>query len=397
MADVDLDELRAELADFAQPQKKAARSPREERVIAGFEDILKFVDEHGRPPAHGEDRDIFERLYAVRLDRIRSQEDCRQLVAPLDKHGLLDAGAPGVGEDAADFMTDDELLAELGGAGGADDDISTLKHVRPRAEINAAEEVAQRRPCPDFDRFKPLFDAVRQDLKSGARQSRRFREDAAVRQGEFFILGGQIVFVAGVPEDLTLTEHGHAQGRLRVIYDNGTEGDNLLRSFVRALYKDEGGRRITEPDAGPLFGAEATDDDQETGTIYVLRSKSEAPEIAAHRELLHKVGVTGGEVDVRTARAAKDATFLLADVEIVATYKLFGINRFKLENLLHRVLAPARLDLTITDRFGHLVQPKEWYLVPLAVVDEVVERIRDGSIVNFRYEPSSASLTAAVT
>ncbi len=393
MADLDLDELRAELDDFAQPQKKAARSPREERVIAGFEDILRFVDEHGRPPCHGEDRDIFERLYAVRLDRIRAQADCRELVAPLDRHGLLDAPHAGVGEGSEPFITDDELAAELAGVGGPDD-ISTLRHVRPRAEINAAEEVAQRRPCRDFDRFKPLFEAVRRDLKNGIRQARRFREDAAIRQGEFFILGGQIAYVAEVPEDLEVTEHGHAQGRLRVIYDNATEGDNLLRSFVRALYKDEGGRRISEPEAGPLFGAEATDGDQDTGTIYVLRSKSEAPEIAVHRELLHKVGVTSGDVSVRTAQAATDPTFLLADVEVVATYKLFGIQRFKLESLLHRVLSPARLDITIRDRFGQPVQPREWYLAPLSIIDEVVERIRDGSIVHFRYDPTSAELVA---
>lgn len=392
MADPDLDELRAELEDFAQPKKQAARSPREERVIAGFEDIQRFVDEHGRAPRHGEDRDIFERLYAVRLDRIRAQADCRELVAPMDRHGLMDGAPGGVAEGDEPFITDDELAAELGGLGGAGDDISTLRHVRPRAEINAAEEVAQRKPCRDFDRFQPLFEAVRRDLKSGVRQSRRFREDAAIRQGEFFILGGQIAYVAEVPEDPEMTEHGHAQGRLRVIYDNGTEGDNLLRSFVRALYKDEGGRRITEPDAGPLFGGEAADDDLESGTIYVLRSQSEHPLVAANRALVHKIGVTGGSVEARVAHAAHDATYLLADVEIVATYRLFNINRTKLENLLHRVLAPARFDITIPDRFGHAVQPREWYLVPLAVIDEVVERVRDGSITGWVYDPRAARL-----
>ena len=397
MADPDLDELRAELADFAAPQKTASRSPREERVIAGFEDILRFVDEHGRPPRHGEDRDIFERLYAVRLDRIRAQDDCRVLVAPLDRHHLLDAAPGAVGEEGADFMTDDQLLAELGGGeGGAGDDISTLKHVRPRAEINAAEEVAQRRPCRDFDRFAPLFEAVRRDLKAGVRQSRRFREDAAIRQGEFFILGGQVAYVAQVPEDLGVTEHGHAQGRLRVIYDNGTEGDNLLRSFVRALYKDETGRRITEPDAGPLFGSEADDQDLESGTIYVLRSRSDDPFVAEHRQLLHKIGVTGGDVDARIGQAATDATFLLAGVEVVETFKLFNINRTKLEKLLHRVFAAARLDLAVPDRFGNEVQPREWFVVPLPVIEEAIERIRDGSITGYSYVPAEARLVAEV-
>jgi len=394
MADLDLDELRAELDGFARPREKGGRSPREERIIAGFEDIMCFVETHGHAPRHGEERDIFERLYAVRLDRIRAQQDCREILTPLDKHGLLEAGADGVREGNAEFVTDDDLLAELGESVAPEDDISNLRHVRPREEIKAAEEVANRRPCGDFAAFKPLFDAVRHDLKSGVRASRRFREDAAIRKGEYFILGGQIAHVASEPDDYT-TEHGHSQGRLRVVFDNGTESEPLLRSFQRALYKDEGGRRISEPSAGPLFGHEQEDGDLESGTIYVLRSKSDIPEIAANRELLHKIGVTGGSVETRIAQAATDATFLLADVEVTATYKLFDINRFKLERLLHRVLAPARFDLTISDRFGRPVQPREWYLVPLSVVDELVEKIRDGSIVNFKYDPASASLIAS--
>lgn len=383
-------ELLAELGVGIEAKKAAARTPREERVIAGFEDIVKFVDEHGRAPHHGEDRDIFERLYATRLDRIRAQPDCRDLVAPLDVHGLLAAPA-GVSEEGSEFVDDERLLAELGVPPGGDSDITKLRYVKSREEIRAAEEVANRTPCADFEAFKPLFAAVRKDLEVGIREARRFGENPTIKLGEFFILGGQIAFIAAVPEEL-VTDHGHAQGRLRVIYDNGTESDNLLRSFQRALYKDEGGRRITDPGAGPLFGHEAASDDLESGTIYVLRSKSDHPDVAAHRDLIHKIGVTGGTVEVRIAQAATDATYLLADVEVVATYKLFNINRVKLENLLHRVFAPARLDLTIHDRFGRPVQPREWYLVPLSVIDEVVGKVRDGSVTDVEYDPLTASL-----
>jgi hypothetical protein len=85
-------------------------------------------------------------------------------------------------------------------------------------------------------------------------------------------------------------------------------------------------------------------------------------------------------------------TFLMADVEIVATYELYNINRAKLENLIHRIFGPARLDIEIKDRFGQPVVPREWFLVPLFVIDEAVEKIRDGTISNFRYNPKSASL-----
>ena len=383
-------ELLAELGVAVESKKTSAHTPREERVIAGFEEILKFVDEHGRVPQHGEDRDIFERLYAARLDRIREQADCRALALPLDTHGLL-AGATGVAEPAAEFVDDADLLAELGVAPPPEEDITQLRNVKTRQEMRAAEEIANRQRCADFEIFKPLFAAVKSELENGTREARRFREDAGIKQGEFFILGGQIAYVAEVPEEFS-TEHGHAQGRLRVIYDNGTEGNPLLRSMQRALYKDDTGRRITDPSVGPLFGREAEAEDLESGTIYVLRSKSNHPDVAAHPQLIHKIGVTGGPVEARIANAANDATYLLADVEIVATYRLFNVNRTKLENLLHRVLLPARLDLTIEDRFGRPVQPREWYLVPLSVIDEVVDRVRDGSIIEFTYDPTTVTL-----
>ena len=131
----------------------------------------------------------------------------------------------------------------------------------------------------------------------------------------------------------------------------------------------------------------------ESGTIYVLRSKSNHPLIAKHRDVIHKIGVTGGRLNTRFARASLDPTFLFADVEIVATYKLNNINRAKLETLLHRFFGAARLDLEIADRFGNPVKPREWFLVPLPIIDEVVDRIRDLTIVDYEYDPSTASLT----
>jgi hypothetical protein len=396
MTDLDLDELRAELDDFAGPEKAGGRSPREERIIAGFEDIQRFVDKHGRAPQHGEDRDIFERLYAVRLDRLRGLEECRTLLGPLDRQGLLtalsaDAAAP------AESMGVDELMAELEGAAGAAD-ITDLKHVRTSADKRAAEEIANREPCPDFERFKPLFAAVQRDLDQGARTSRPFVKDAGflkadITVGQFFILGGQIAYVAEVGETFK-APNGEFDARLRVIYSNGTQSNLLRRSLQRALYKDEAGRRITEPSAGPLFAGESAEGDFASGTIYVLRSKSDHPTVAANRDVLHKIGVTGGDVKRRFGNAKLDPTFLMADVDVVATYELFNINRSRLENLIHRIFDPARLDIEIKDRFGNPVIPREWFLVPLFVIDEVVERIKDGTITGYRYDPQTARLVA---
>lgn len=386
------DEMLLELGLSAEREAKRTHTAEEERVIAGFEDILQFLKTHGRSPQHGEERDIFERLYAVRLDRLRNQPRFRALLAQLDTQGLLTAGQAGadVGE-----LDDEDLLAELDIATTAADDITTLRHVGARGEITPADEVASRAPCPDFATFKPLFDAVREDLRTGARESRKFERDASIKQGEFFILGGQLAYVASVPEELG-TEHGHAQGRLRVIYDNATQSETLLRSFQRALYKPElDGRRVTDPEIGPLFGSEPGDDDVVSGVIYVLQSRSDDPFIAANHDLVHKIGVTGGDVATRIAGAEKDPTYLLAGVEVVREYKLTDIHARRLEALFHRLFAAARLDLALPNRFGEAVRPREWFLVPLGVIDEAVDRIRDGSIVQYVYDRATATLVLA--
>jgi hypothetical protein len=388
MSDLDLDDLRAELDDFAQPEKKGGRTAREERIIAGFEEIQRFTETHGRPPQHGEDRDIFERLYAVRLDRLRALEECRSILASLDLQGLLadDKASPALSES----LDVDELLAELEGAAGTSD-IRDLRHVRTSAEKRAAEEIATRQRCEDFEIFKPLFEQVQKELDTGLRVTRPFEVKAEIEPGRFFIVGGQKAYVA-IKGEVFKTAQGMTDARLRVIFDNGTESNMLMRSLQRALNDDDAGRRITDPTAGPLFSGATEDGDEASGIIYVLRSKSDHPIVAQNRELVHKIGVTTISVDKRIAGARLQPTFLMADVEIVATYELFNINRTRLENLIHRIFEPARLDIEIKDRFGNPVIPREWFLVPIFVVNEAVEKIKDGTITSYRYDPKAAAL-----
>jgi len=229
-------------------------------------------------------------------------------------------------------------------------------------------------------------------LKTGERQTLKYQDNAAVNQGDLFILDGQKVMVADMGEPF-ISDYGRQDRRLRVVYDNTTESDLLLRSLQRALNKDKDSRRITNPDFGPLFADAEAADDLPTGYIYVLRSKSNHPFIAENRSIVHKIGVTGGDVKRRIANAKKDSTYLLADVEIIATFKLANINRKKLEALLHKFFGSARLELELQDRFGAPVKPKEWFLVPLEVIEDVVEKIQKGTLDQFRYDPETASLT----
>ena len=201
MVDLSDDELLAELGVSVEQKPVRAHTPQQERIIAGFEDILKFHDEHGRAPQHGEQHDIFERLYAVRLDRLRELEDCRSLLADMDKHGLLEADAE-ASHIVPDKMDDDALLAELGIEDGDDaDDITQLRHVQTRDERRAAEEIANRERCNDFAKFEPLFADVSLEIESGVRSTRPFVKDAGflkadIDVGQFFILGGQMAYVA---------------------------------------------------------------------------------------------------------------------------------------------------------------------------------------------------------
>lgn len=391
ITDEDLELLNELGVDAALPEA-GGRTAKEQRIIAGFEDIERFVEKYGRRPEHGEERDIFERLYAVRLDRILSSAECRAVLAGLDRLGLLGDGSGVEVAVAVEVLDDDELLSSLTEGMPRTDDITQLVHVRSRDEIRAAEEIAKRSPCEDFVQFKPIFEKVQRDLSRGDRRTVKYGDNASIKKGDFFILEGQKVVVADLGDEF-VSDYGRPDRRLRVVYDNGTESDLLLRSLQRALYKDKTSRRIAEPENRPLFSDIDDDDDLATGYIYVLRSKSTHPFVEQHRDVLHKIGVTGEDVKSRVAGARKDPTYLLADVEIVATYKLANVNRKKLEALLHRFFGAARLDLELKDRFGGQVEPREWFLVPITAIDEAVQRIMDGSLEGSRYVPETASLS----
>lgn len=384
-------ELLGELGVELEAKKPKTYSPLEARLIAGFEDILKFTEENGRPPEHGEERDIFERLYAVRLDQLRKNSQALSLLEDMDTYGLLRLN----NDDQVAEHDDDALLSELGVSSDISDDsdITKIKHVAPMAHRRAAEEIANREICRDFQKFEPLFKKVEEEIKTGVRKVRKFRKGAGflkadITQGQFVIIGGQSAFIAEIG-DPQKAPNGENDSRLRVIYSNGTESDILLRSLIRAMYKDETSRIISDIASGPLF-SDIEDQDMETGTIYVLRSKSELPEILPIRDAIVKIGVTGGSVKSRISNAKKEATYLLGDVEIIDEYTLYNVSRKKLENLIHQIFSDAQLQITIQDRFGKPFTPREWFLVPPNAVAEAVELIRSGDITRFKYDRKTA-------
>ena len=391
MSDIN-QELLDELGIEVEAQPRAALTPKQERIIAGFEDIQNFFEEKGHLPSHGADKDIFERLYATRLEQIRRQSDCVELLKDYDHQNLLD-GSDAEELERLDSLDADALLSELGIEidAPAEDDITELKHVRSPAEIKAAEEIANRTVCEDFHLFKPVFTTFAEEISSGKRRIRPYKDDASVAQGNMFYLNGQRLYVAEKGKEYI--SHGrHRESQLRVIYDNGTESNLLMRSLQRALNKDENGRRVTDPEAGPLFTGEPDADDMASGTIYVCRSQSEDPFITENRAIIHKIGVTSTSLEKRFANAEHDPTFLMANVEVVATYELYNVNRTKLENLLHKFFSDAKLNVEITDRFGKKIKPKEWFMVSLDVIDEAIELLKSQKIIEHHYDVKEARI-----
>ncbi|WP_180032055.1 GIY-YIG nuclease family protein [Acinetobacter sp. YH12245] len=396
MADFSDDELLSELGIDLAPAKSVTYTAKEERLISGFEEIIHFYDEHKKVPSNTADADIFERIYAVRLAQLKQSEEAKKLLADFDHYGLLADS----GEENADIasLEDGDLLAELGIELEDEENIFVLQNVRTQKEREANELTATRKVCEDFEIFKELFEQIAKELELGLRITKPFGKDASIELHDWFILDGQIVYVSEIGEYFK-APNGENDARLRVIYSNGTESDLLMRSLKKALNNDKASRRIlVANNVGPLFSSFKSNDHSneleiKSGTIYILRSLSDNPFIKKHKDIIHKIGVTTGKVNKRITDAKNDATYLLADVELVAAYGLpENVVPHKLEKLIHKVFQAAQLDISIDDRFGIPVQPKEWFLVPIDVINEVIEHIKNGTIENVIYDPEQSKL-----
>lgn len=396
MADISDDDLLSELGIDLAPVKQVTYTAKEERLISGFEEIIQFYEINQRIPSNSNNADIFERLYAVRLDQLRKLPEAMSLLEDFDQHNLLNI----ITSEPSDIseLEDDDLLSELGIEVESEDNILVLQHVRSQKEREANELTATRKACADFDVFKGIFDQISKELEDGLRITKPFGKDASIELHDWFIVDGQIVYVAEIGEYFK-APNGENDARLRAIYSNGTESNLLMRSLKKALNTDEAGRRIlVAKNTGSLFSSanlseQDTDIEVKSGSIYVLRSLSDNDFIKANKHVLHKIGVTTGSVNKRITEARKDPTYLLADVELVATYSLpENIVPHKLEKLIHKALHSAQLDIVIEDRFGNPVKPKEWFLVSLNTINDIIDHIKNGSIETVYYDAEKAQL-----
>ena len=382
---------------------RATRSPEQERDAQLVAEVNAFFDRHGRvPDAAAVDHD--EMRLGMIWGKLVAKGEAHDLV-DVDRNGLLSdrqfeltPGTLPTERDWRDDVDENEVPASLDDIFDDDDlDVSealtTIRHVTPAEERLVPDHRAEFYPCHDFDRFRETFERTQAALDSGEREVRPIspNEEVRVDEGSLFIRKGLLTYVAEKAE--MTARAGKRDHRLRIIFSNGTESDPLLSSFRKALADDPTARAIHRHGLGALDPEWEADRIDLTGTVYVLRSKSKETQIADVRNILLKIGVTTQDVRRRVADARNDPTFLLASVEIVATYDLVNLSWRKVEGLLHRFFDAARpRDLWITDRFGRKVYPREWFYVLPEHVSMAVQAIRDGNLHEMEYDPETQTI-----
>jgi hypothetical protein len=354
------------------PAKREPLTP-DDRLVAGFREIAEFATEFGHPPAI-EATDMGEAKLAMRLRAMIGNEEQRLRLQKYDTLGLLKEPEPPATLAEA-IASDSSGLLD----GGTDDgDIFAIRNV-PKV-VTIPEKIAQRKPCEDFEKFEPLFKEVHAELRSGERQIVPFRREQQIRPDTYYILKGVLVYVA--ESSAKVKEHGRINARLRCVFENGTEIDILLRSLSSQLYRF--GKRVTDTNAATLASMGLAPDTP-MGTVYVLRSLSNDPQVQDLPNL-YKIGSTRQTVEMRTSGSEKHTTFLNAPVEVVAEYAVPAGIEQKVERLLHRVFSNVRLDVWFERRGATISEANEWFVVPLKAIDDAIRLIESEAIKDYEYD-----------
>lgn len=390
-----LDEIFAEPDEFGLLSVKSnalTRADPADKDVAILREVTTFFQRYGRLPEA--DADGYEEMRLGAIWKKISTNPGEALRAA-DHAGLLAAEQATPARSWRDDPLDEEIPDSLDDilddeALGVRGDYASLRHTTPAADRHVPDHRAEFVPCRDFEKFEERFETIQKALEAGERKALPVLKWAIIEpeEGDVFIRNGLFALIA---EKSEMTARGGSRDhRLRVIFSNGTESDPLMSSFRKSLNEDKTARMVERAALGQLADEWEADRLDLSGTIYVARSLSDDPNIATQRRILHKIGVTSQDVARRVADARNDPTFLLAPVEIVATFELKNLPRQKVENLLHRFFDSARpAELSIMDRFGKKVFPREWFYVLPEHVSQAATLIRQGTLHEYRYEASA--------
>jgi hypothetical protein len=365
----------------------------DERLIDSFQEINAFFEKNKREPK----ADVFvisERSLGVVLKELRKNNKKSQILKPYDNYNLLGNVVTEI-NSIDDILNDDEF-----GLLDTDDtlEIFKLKNVSSSKDREEADFVARRKAMKDkdFEPYEHNFKEVHKELRDGKRKLSEFKDvEQNLEKGKYYILDGILLFLEddGI-EDRLIKDRIRKDGRTRIIFENGTISNMYYRSLAKSLYNN--GRIVSDTDSeseNELFKNAnlVNEDDLETGWIYVLKSKSSNNAISEIKDL-YKIGFSKVNVKQRIKNAIKEPTYLLAEVDIVSTYKCYNVNPHKFEQLLHRFFAEVCLNVDIHDDKGRRITPREWFVAPFPIIDKVIDLILDGSIVNYNYDATNNSL-----
>lgn len=361
----------------------------DERLIDSFQEINAFFEKNKREPK----ADVFvvsERSLGVRLKGLRNNPKDIEILKPYDVHQLL--GEVVVEINSVDDILNDDVLGIL----DTDDalEIFKLKNVPKSSERNQSDFVAQRKAMKkaDFAPYEPIFKKIHEELKIGSRKLVNFNYEN-LRVGEYYIDNGILLYLESVAWEKQVQQfksgvHNRPDGRAHIIFENGTQSNMMFQSLYKALHFN--GKMVTNPDDHNMQGLFATpglvsEEDLQTGWIYILKSKSSNKRIAEIKDL-YKIGFSKIEVKDRIKNANREPTYLMSDVEVIATYKCYNVNVHKFEKLLHRFFAEVCLNVDIHDDKGRRITPREWFVAPFGIIDKAIDLILNGEIVNFKYD-----------
>ena len=370
-------------------EKKSTVKTEEDRLIDSFEEINIFIDKNGREPRKSS---MAEYGLMARLKNFRNNEVQKKILKPYDRHNLL--GYVEIEKKTIDDIFDDDDLGLLDS--DKDLDIFRFKHIPKNVERAETDFVARRKPMKEkeFEKYEKMFHQVHKEIKEGKRKIKPFKNaEKNLKVGNYYVLDGILLYLesANLKREEWKNKSGNRirlEGRTRTIFENGTYSNMLFRSLGKQILKN--GKMITQPEDSynqELFvnSGLVEESDLESGWIYILKSKSTNPKISGIKDL-YKIGFTSTPVDDRIKNAKNEATYLFADVSVVATYKIYNLNAHKLESLLHRFFANACLDIEFENDKGQRINPREWFIVPFSVIDEVIQLILNENIINYEYD-----------
>lgn len=362
----------------------------DQRLKDSFEEINDFIDQNKREPEQS--NDINERRLFSRLLALRKDFDKANILKDFDKHDLL--------KNVKEIKTVEDILKNdvLGLIGDHPEDIFNLKNL-PKKKT-PTDFVARRKPCKNFHKYEDNFKKIQSDIRSGKRKLITFR-DNHLKEGRYYVLDGILLFLERIGDpnikefnDKTAGKRKRFDPRIRCIFENGLESNMYLRSLQKEIYNNGNTVIETNEESLEIFNQNLgviTENDKATGYIYILSSLSDDPRIQNVKDL-YKIGYCTTAVEERVKNADKDTTFLMAPIKIVSTYKVYNVSPKKFEDIIHDFFKERCLEIKVTDNSRLDRKPKEWYVVPLQIIEQVIQLIINNEISNYRFNTTSTMI-----